>query len=72
MYYVGLDGHQRMSSICVLDYRGNKVRERVIKGHWGKVIGALNRHFPDGAADHVCGAPRFPLPRFRTSVSPLN
>ncbi len=32
----------------------------------------LIRHFPDGAADHVCGAPRFPLPRFRTSVSPLN
>lgn len=41
MRYVGIDVHQRMSSVCVLDDRGNTEREMVIKGHWGKAVGAL-------------------------------
>ena len=41
MHYVGIDVHQRMSNICFLDAHGKKERELVVRGHCGKVVGAL-------------------------------
>jgi transposase len=38
MYYVGLDVHKNQSTICVLDSGGQPVRNRTIRGPWGKVL----------------------------------
>lgn len=41
MRYIGLDVHQRMTAVCVLDDNGKMERQFTIKGHWGKVFKAL-------------------------------
>ena len=41
MRYVGLDVHQRRSSICILDDCGKIVKQELIKGPWPDVIGRL-------------------------------
>ena len=38
MWYVGLDVHSRQSSYCVLDENGKKLRGRLIKGPWDKLL----------------------------------
>lgn len=41
MRYIGLDVHQRMTAVCVLDENGKVEKQFTIKGHWGKVFTAL-------------------------------
>jgi transposase len=41
MLSVGLDVHQSSSSICVLDDKGNKIRQREVRGGWDQVVLAL-------------------------------
>jgi transposase len=41
MRYVGLDVHQRRSSICILDDHGQTVKQELIKGPWPAVIDRL-------------------------------
>jgi transposase len=41
MLYVGLDVHQKRSSICILDDNGKTVKQELIKGPWPQVIDRL-------------------------------
>jgi transposase len=41
MRYVGLDVHQKRSSICILDDHGKTVKQELIKGPWPAVIDRL-------------------------------
>ena len=41
MYYVGLDVHQKRSSICILDRDGKQVKRLEVKGAWAKVVDAV-------------------------------
>ena len=43
MLSVGLDVHQSCSSICVLDAKGNQIRQREIRGEWDQVVLALGQ-----------------------------
>jgi transposase len=38
MYFVGLDVHQRRSSVCILDDRGQKVKEFTVVGGWDRLL----------------------------------
>jgi transposase len=46
MWYVGLDVHQRMSCVCILDEHGKIVKERRIGGPWADVFKVL-RQIPE-------------------------
>lgn len=41
MLYVGLDVHQKRSSLCILDDNGKTVKEELIKGPWPQLIDRL-------------------------------
>jgi transposase len=41
MYYVGLDVHQKRSSICILDRDGKQVKRLEVKGSWARVVDAV-------------------------------
>jgi hypothetical protein len=41
MYYVGLDVHQKRSSICILDRDGKQVKRLEVKGTWVQVVQAV-------------------------------
>jgi transposase len=41
MYFVGLDVHQKRSSMCILDSAGKQVKRREVKGSWAKVVEAV-------------------------------
>jgi transposase len=41
MYYVGLDVHQKRSSICILDRDGKQVKRLEVKGSWARVVQAV-------------------------------
>jgi len=41
MWYVGLDVHQRQSTVCILSERGAKVKECTVRGPWKKVLEML-------------------------------
>lgn len=41
MWYVGLDIHQKRSSICVLNEHGERVRSQTVIGPWSKLLEAL-------------------------------
>jgi hypothetical protein len=41
MYYVGLDVHQKRSSICILDRDGRQVKRLEVKGSWAQVVEAV-------------------------------
>jgi transposase len=41
MYYVGLDVHQKRSSICILDRDGKQVKRLEVKGSWAQVVQAV-------------------------------
>ena len=41
MYYVGLDVHQKRSSICILDSAGKQVKRLEVKGSWAQVVQAV-------------------------------
>jgi transposase len=43
MLTVGLDVHQSSSSVCVLDEKGNRVKEREIRGGWDPLIEELGK-----------------------------
>lgn len=43
MLYVGLDVHQKRSSICILDDQGKSVKQELIKGPWPQLIDRLRR-----------------------------
>ena len=38
MHYVGLDLHQRTSTVHILDHYGRTVKEKTIRGHWHNVV----------------------------------
>jgi len=46
MHYVGLDVHQKRSSICILDANGKQVKSLEVKGHWPKVLEEIARQVP--------------------------
>ena len=46
MHYVGLDVHQRRSSLCILDCNGRVVKRLDVKGPWTKVLEAIDREVP--------------------------
>jgi len=41
MWYVGLDIHQRMSCLCILDANGKVIKEQKITGCWSVVLAEL-------------------------------
>ena len=41
MLYVGLDVHQKRSSICILDHNGKTVKQGLINGPWPQMIDRL-------------------------------
>jgi transposase len=43
MLYIGLDVHQRRSSICILNDDGKLVKQELIQGPWPKLIDRLKR-----------------------------
>ncbi len=43
MWYVGLDFHQRSSSICILNENGKTVKQLQIRGAWPEVIAVLKQ-----------------------------
>ena len=43
MYFVGLDVHQRTSSICILDQHGKVVKQQKVRGGWDQLIGQLEQ-----------------------------
>jgi transposase len=46
MYYVGLDVHQKRSSICILDSDGKRVKSLEVKGHWPRLLEEIGREVP--------------------------
>lgn len=44
MLHVGLDVHERSSALCILDEKGLKVKEHLLRGHPRRVITWLQRH----------------------------
>ena len=45
MFYVGLDVHQKRSSVCILNDHGKKVKELVVLGGWDRLLEEL-AHLP--------------------------
>jgi len=43
MVYVGLDVHYRVSTVCILDAHGRKVKQETFRGGWRKVVAGLGR-----------------------------
>lgn len=43
MFSVGLDVHQKRSSVCILDEHGKKVKEFEVVGTWDKLVEELTR-----------------------------
>jgi transposase len=46
MHYVGLDVHQRRSSVCILDCNGKTVKQFEVRGDWSKLIDRLAGEVP--------------------------
>jgi transposase len=46
MHYVGLDVHQKQSSLCILDSHGKIVKRHEIKGHWPALLQAVAQETP--------------------------
>jgi transposase len=38
MFFVGLDVHQKRSSVCILDGNGKKVKELAVLGNWERLV----------------------------------
>jgi hypothetical protein len=38
MHYVGVDVHQRRSSVCILNGQGKVVKEFCVKGNWAELM----------------------------------
>ena len=43
MHYVGVDVHQRRSSVCILDGHGKVVKEFCVKGNWAELLKQMER-----------------------------
>jgi transposase len=43
LYYVGVDVHQRRSSVCILDGHGKVVKEFNVKGTWKELLAQMSR-----------------------------
>jgi transposase len=41
MFYIGLDVHQKRSSLCILNAQGKKVKESVVHGDWDQLVNAV-------------------------------
>jgi len=41
MNYVGLDVHYRMSTICILNQNGQKIKQETIRGGWPKLLARM-------------------------------
>jgi len=41
MRYVGIDVHQLMSAVCILDEHGKKEKQFIVRGRWTKLVEAL-------------------------------
>jgi transposase len=46
MHYVGVDVHQRRSSVCILDGRGKPVKEFSLRGSWDELIERMGSAVP--------------------------
>ena len=46
MYYVGLDVHQRRSSLCILDGDGKLVKRLEVKGAWARLFEVVDAQVP--------------------------
>lgn len=46
MHYVGLDVHQRRSSVCILDGNGKTVKQFEVRGDWSRLIDRLDGEVP--------------------------
>ncbi|HEV8290965.1 MAG TPA: IS110 family transposase [Tepidisphaeraceae bacterium] len=46
MHYVGLDVHQKRSSLHILDHHGQQVKRLEIKGGWSVVLEEISRQVP--------------------------
>jgi transposase len=46
MHYVGLDVHQRRSSLCILDANGKTVNAFEVKGNWTQLLARIARDVP--------------------------
>jgi transposase len=46
MHYVGVDVHQRRSSVCILDGRGKPVKEFSLRGSWDELIERMRSAVP--------------------------
>jgi len=57
MHYVGLDLHQRTSTVHILDQYGRTVKEKTIRGHWHKVVFYLAKYHKPFAVcfEATCG-----------------
>src|SRR5687768_3548746 len=65
-YYVGLDVHQKRSSICILDRDGKQVKRMEVKGSWARGDG---RHAPHRRGLAGSGPARFDQGRGRTGYA---
>ena len=43
MWSIGLDVHQRQSSVCILDSNGKRIKEFPVRGRWSKLIERLEQ-----------------------------
>ena len=43
MVYVGLDVHQRTSTLCILDQNGRQVKTATVKGPWPKLLAEVRK-----------------------------
>jgi transposase len=41
MYVIGMDVHQRSSSLCILDAQGQRVKEKTLRGSWREAVAWL-------------------------------
>lgn len=46
MHYVGVDVHQRRSSVCILDPAGKPVKEFSVKGRWDELVERIGSTVP--------------------------
>ena len=40
-FFVGLDVHLRHTNVCILDQRGNRVKQATVRGPWSEIVTLL-------------------------------
>ena len=54
MHYVGIDVHQRRSSVCILDRAGHVVKQFEVKGDWRALLTQVQQRVPRDGSFDVC------------------